>query len=80
MQFGGPISGQSPYGSVLKPEEAWNIDTKMDDGKPATGKVVMYGNGTLAACSDATVSTTLTANYRLSSSSIACALMFRQLF
>lgn len=32
---GGPVM-QDP---VLKPEEAWNIDTKMDDGKPETGKV-----------------------------------------
>jgi len=42
---------------ILKPEEAWNIDTKMDDGSPVYGKV--YANkktstvGTDCASSDA---------------------------
>lgn len=26
-------------GGVMTPEECWNVDTKLDDGKPATGKV-----------------------------------------
>lgn len=33
---GGNWNGDSP---ILFPEDAWNIDTKMDDGKPGTGKV-----------------------------------------
>jgi len=31
---------QNPIGGLLKIEELWNIDTKMDDGKPGTGKLV----------------------------------------
>ena len=27
-----------PQARVMRPEEMWNIDTKMDDGKPAIGK------------------------------------------
>ncbi|WP_371356729.1 hypothetical protein, partial [Salmonella sp. M132] len=37
---GDPGCGLS--GAILKPEEAWNIDTKLDDGKPATGFVRSY--------------------------------------
>jgi prepilin-type N-terminal cleavage/methylation domain-containing protein len=61
----------------LKPEEAWNIDSKIDDGKPAMGKVIGNSPG---ACSDNASPTTLTANYALSSSSIACVLYFSRAF
>jgi hypothetical protein len=27
---------------VLKPEEAWNLDTKMDDGLADSGKFLTY--------------------------------------
>lgn len=30
----------NPLGGLLTPEEAWNLDTKMDDGKPGLGKIV----------------------------------------
>lgn len=41
---------------ILKPDEAWNLDTKMDDGKPGTGRFVsgtaggncVGGDGTMA--------------------------------
>jgi hypothetical protein len=29
---------------VLTPEEAWNVDTKLDDGKPGSGKIYSWGN------------------------------------
>ncbi len=32
------IYGTSSSFGILKPEEAWNIDTKMDDGNPVYGK------------------------------------------
>ncbi len=67
---------------ILKPEEAWNIDTKMDDGKPARGKVIArYWNNLCAAADDGThESTDLNASYRLSDSSIQCALYFIKTF
>ena len=35
----------------LKPEEAWNIDTKMDDGNPMTGFIMpVKGDGTNTFC------------------------------
>lgn len=38
------LSGSSPQGTggVLKVEESWNIDTKLDDGLPRSGKVMTY--------------------------------------
>lgn len=37
--FFGSEAGGITRGVALKPEEAWNIDTKLDDGKPDTGKL-----------------------------------------
>jgi prepilin-type N-terminal cleavage/methylation domain-containing protein len=69
---------------VLKPEEAWNIDTKMDDGKPDLGAVLTLesqGNATAGAgCGNrATATTALAASdYDLTStSSSACSLVFK---
>ncbi len=36
-------------GAVLSTEEAWNIDTKMDDGKPGMGSMLTYKSGTASA-------------------------------
>jgi prepilin-type N-terminal cleavage/methylation domain-containing protein len=39
---------------ALMPEEAWNIDSKMDDGNPATGIIVpVKGNATNTNCTTA---------------------------
>ncbi|PZP85045.1 MAG: hypothetical protein DI582_07000 [Azospirillum brasilense] len=32
---------QNPIGGLLTPQELWNIDTKVDDGRPATGRLVV---------------------------------------
>ncbi len=79
VTFGENASSPSSHETaILKPEEAWNIDTKIDDGRPGMGKV--WGQG-WAGCSDATASNqNATANYRLNSSSIACALVFTNVF
>jgi len=70
-----------PFNVVLKPEEAWNIDTKLDDGKPATGKVsAMVPSLTFAVCTDTGSSANMGANYLLSSTSPGCSLIFRNSF
>lgn len=65
LQFGSD-SSVSTYtnGPALKPEEAWNIDTKMDDGKPATGSVrALKPASTFApGCTNASGEYVLTAN------------------
>lgn len=65
---------------IIKPIEAWNIDTKLDDGKPGTGMVLIWRYGSsvpncttssssLSAQEDAAVAT-----YSISLNSIECAL------
>lgn len=61
--------------AFLKPEEAWNIDVKLDDGKPAYGKVVVYKpNTVLPNC--ATSNTANLAEYKLTEPTKACSLTF----
>ncbi len=64
------------WGLVLRPEEAWNIDTKVDDGRPAYGKVVTLkpSPGTLMPTC-ATTDVDATAAYALSNTAIACGLI-----
>ncbi len=75
IQFGSDsaINTDNP-GAVMKPEEAWNIDTKIDDGRPGIGRVEMRGwNG----CTDAASAAAATnSNYNLTNNSVICALMF----
>lgn len=48
--MGGSVATANSY--ALSPEDAWNIDTKIDDGKAATGAFTPYikGNGTNTNC------------------------------
>lgn len=64
---------------ALIPEEAWNIDTKLDDGKPAKGKVIaIFWDDACAEADDGSSSATdFEASYRLSAESVECALVFR---
>jgi len=72
--------GNVPGGNVLKPEEAWNIDTKMDDGRPVSGKIIpLYQNST-NLCSTAASATDTSATYLLSSTTVGCSLYFLNAF
>lgn len=50
LALGAPISGDITKGASLTPSEAWQIDTKMDNGLPATGRVVTLKPASLATC------------------------------
>ncbi len=69
--------------AVLTPAEAWNIDTKLDDGKPGTGRAFVPENRA-NSCHDQSTSTTVPlaeiANYLLTNTNIACPLFFRRSF
>lgn len=68
----GGLSGTSWNSTpLLKPEEAWNIDTKIDDGKPGTGKIISSWGGN---CTDATSGAVLTAFYALTQNGTNCIL------
>lgn len=69
LQIGATLaSNNTAYGPVMRPEEAWNIDLKMDDGLPTSGKTT--GN-----CFDAATPPA----YNLTDASIACSLVFNVL-
>lgn len=57
----------------LKPEELWNIDTKLDDGMPIRGNVraVWY-----VQCTNATAANDFDAAYALTTGGMVCAMTF----
>ena len=65
--------------AFMKPEEAWNIDTKMDDGLPGSGKTrsIYPGvyNPAAGATGCVTTNVAATAAYSLSNSSSVCSLV-----
>lgn len=75
--IGGKGNGTPPWNPVMKPEEAWNIDTKMDDGKPGTGKLLA---GERPTCTNATSATDYSAQYALNTSASTCKLYAIKLF
>ena len=75
ITIGGYNSGAAPQNPVMKPEEAWNIDSKIDDGKPGLGRVRSFRAGGIYNPSCATSSTASAADYTLTSSAIGCSLM-----
>lgn len=68
--FGADSTGPN-MAAAIKPEEAWNIDTKMDDGKPVTGKV---RSDTVAATPNCRDTDTTAAEYVLTQSGTTCSL------
>jgi len=71
-------TGCGPNTAILKAEEAWNIDVKTDDGRPAYGKVQSYKYGNTAVPGTGNCATSATASaaeYNLADQSIGCALM-----
>lgn len=78
LVFGAQSTNYLPVGATLKPEEAWNIDTKLDDGKPATGKAIaVYWNN---ACATSTANNDYAGNYKLTDNTARCVFYFRQVF
>jgi prepilin-type N-terminal cleavage/methylation domain-containing protein len=71
MQLMGGANGAS--NRLLKPEEMWNIDMKMDDGKPAQG-VVIANKTTGTYAPGCTTADTLAAEYTLTATDKLCTL------
>jgi prepilin-type N-terminal cleavage/methylation domain-containing protein len=67
----------------LKPEEAWNIDTKLDDGLPNSGSVIGYKGSATVPCTTkagGAVANDAGAAYNLTDSSKDCYLIFPNTF
>lgn len=71
--YGLPAGNDLTSVAVLKPEELWNIDTKMDDGKPGRGKVIA---GRITTCTNSASATDFDTTYKLDSTNTACSIMF----
>jgi len=77
LYFGAKQLAQPTYDPALKPEELWNLDTKIDDGKPGKGKVIAFR---IDECTDAADGTDIDADYALTNDAIECAIFFRDVF
>jgi len=69
--YGQAIQLSSTSGKPLTPTEAWNLDTKLDDGKPATG-AVFAPKMTSTWAPNCTDSDAATANYNVAQDSKLC--------
>lgn len=79
FRFGADIDSGAASNPILKPEEAWNIDIKLDDGKPAQGNIIAlyWNNECSAANTGVTAATNFDAIYRLTDATIRCALIYK---
>ncbi len=77
LRMGGEAPGTPIGAAVLKPEELWNIDTKLDDGKPGRGKLIarLWDD-----CTVATANSQLDTSYDLANTAIACSALFPKAF
>lgn len=85
LEFGAKVASSRTFGSLLKPEELWNIDTKLDDGRPGTGRLFARDNGNFngtasAKCTTSTSTTDYAGAYNLSNSGVICAAYFAKAF
>ena len=83
LQFGNeyePAGGMD--GIALTPMEAYDIDRKIDDSRPAQGMVIaMHWNNLCAAADDGShANNDYNASYRTTDETIRCALYFRRLW
>lgn len=63
------------YRALLPPVEALSIDTKLDDGKPGSGKIITMRTSILSDCTTNDSSQT-NATYKTSYTAAACSLLF----
>lgn len=75
--MGAQASSGDANEDLFTPEDLWNIDTKMDDGKPGRGKVMVFDWGD---CTDASSQTDNDADYALDVSEIDCVAYFPQAY
>lgn len=76
--FFGNVTDGSPGLPIISPEDAWNVDSKLDDGRPALGKLRTFppAHAWGTNCADSDVESD--ANYNVSYSGAACQFLFIQ--
>lgn len=65
-----------PTRDILTPEEAWNIDQKMDDGRASTGKITGPKQGWVLAPDCTTSNDPAISQYNLSNGDLSCPIFF----
>tara|TARA_B100001123_G_scaffold193653_2_gene220756 strand:+ start:798 stop:1589 length:792 start_codon:yes stop_codon:yes gene_type:complete len=79
FEFGAEGDNIGADAAILTPEEAWNIDTKVDDGKPGLGNII--GGNSVNTCTTAVNQEDfMTAEYLVSSSTVGCSLRYINIF
>ncbi len=63
--------GYSANGPIIKAEDAYNIDKKLDDGFPHTGTILTYKHNYHPHCADST-----NTKYMVSDTTLGCSLIF----
>jgi prepilin-type N-terminal cleavage/methylation domain-containing protein len=74
---GATITGSWTYAPMMKAEEAWNIDTKIDDGRPGLGRVKTWHNTFHPNCASTDVPAT--AVYQLANTNVGCSFIINML-
>ena len=64
-----------PLAPAITAYDAYEIDQKTDDGRPGTGRILSFTNGS-ATTPDCSTSADITAEYKVSTEGPACALIF----
>jgi len=72
LAIGRPIAAALTQAAAITPRDAWQVDTKLDDGMPGLGRIMTRKPAALAGC--ATSDVDATATYTMTSESIACSL------
>lgn len=74
--FGAQYTNYETEGPLLTPQDAWSMDTKIDDGKPAYGKVKSFKQGSSMTPSCLTTAVETTSAYAVTTSGQLCSLIF----
>ncbi len=77
LTFGAKRVNDITVDPILKPEEAWNIDSKLDDGLPGTGFVQSMISTAAVAPGCTTTAVSSTSTYALNSTGTLCNLILK---
>lgn len=82
LEFGGKQNNGDNDLALLTPEEAWEIDSKIDDGRPGLGKVIARFWDDECAIANAAPfdETNLDADYKVQDETEQCSLIFLEPF
>lgn len=75
--FVGDDNNGNPATAIMTTEDAWNVDTKMDDGMPGTGKLFGMPRNN---CTTASSASDFTGAYKLNTTGTLCALYWKNQF